>query len=118
MNAREFGKLLARDGYCLACGNDGDTVVVQHRINRGFGGSGANSKRNQPSNLVVLCSDYNQRMESDADTAQQARARGYKLESWQDPQMVPVWDAVRSKWMFLDNQYGSFEAYDWPESDV
>ena len=115
MNAREFGKLLSRDLHCLHCGLEDETLVVQHRINRGMGGAGANSKRNKPSNLLVLCSAFNGLIESDPDAAQEARARGYKLESWQDPLMQPVWDSLRSKWLFLDDSYGSFEAYEWDE---
>lgn len=118
MNAREWSKYLARDLHCLHCGRDDETLIPHHRINRGSGGAGIHSKRNQPSNVVVMCSAFNTLMESDADAAQEAVARGWKLRSFEDPTMRPVWDAMRCRWMFLDNQYGSFEAYDWPESDV
>jgi hypothetical protein len=115
MNAREFSKLLQRDLHCLECGRDDDTLVVHHRINRGMGGAGTYSKRNQPSNLMVVCSDFNQRMEADPDAQQLAKSRNWKLESWQSPEDLPVWDAPRQRWMFLDNSYQSFEAYEYGE---
>lgn len=72
-----------------------------------MGGSKNGSKRNLPSNLIVLCHNFNTLIESDAKAAQRARAFGYKLESWQDPLMCPVWDALAGRWVLFDNDYGS-----------
>lgn len=80
-----------------------------------MGGAGTASKRNQPSNLVVLCSAFNQAIEQDADAAQLAVSRGYKLRSWQDPLFVPVWDAVHGLWLSLDDAYGSVALLNWDE---
>jgi 5-methylcytosine-specific restriction endonuclease McrA len=110
---KDFKRLLARDRHCLHCGRDDDTLIPQHRINRQMGGAGTASKRNQPSNLVVLCSAFNQAIESDPDAAQEARARGWKLESWQDPLFEPVWDSVHRLWVSLDDDFGSVVLLHW-----
>jgi hypothetical protein len=115
MTPREFKKLLARDRHCLHCGLDDDTLIPQHRINRQMGGAGTASKRNRPSNLIVICSAFNTAMESNADAAQEARARGWKLDSWQDPVFEPVWDATHSLWLMLDDEFGSVALLNWDE---
>jgi hypothetical protein len=67
-----------------------------------MGGAGTASKRNRSSNLIVLCSAFNTAIESDPDAAQEARVRGWKLESWQDPLFEPVWDSVHKLWIMLE----------------
>lgn len=114
MKRSDWLKLLARDSFkCLHCGLDDDTLVPQHRINRQMGGAGIASKRNRSSNLIVLCHNFNSLIESDANAAQEARARGWKLQSWQDPLFEPVWDSVHSMWLSLDDQFGSVALLDW-----
>ena len=113
MTPKDFKRLLARDRHCLHCGLDDDTLIPQHRINRQMGGAGTASKRNKPSNLIVLCSAFNGLIESDADAAQEAGARGWKLQSWQDPLFEPVWDSVHSMWLSLDDEFGSVALLDW-----
>lgn len=54
-------------------------------------------------------------MESDADAAQEAIARGWKLKSYENPLERPVWDAVMNRWYFLDDAYNVFQADDWDE---
>ena len=103
---KEFKKLLARDLACLHCGRDDETLVPQHRINRQMGGAGKASKRNAPSNLIVLCSEFNARIEFDSPQAQIARLNGCKLSSWQNPLVVPVWSAPRNAWVLLDDSFG------------
>jgi hypothetical protein len=110
LTPKEFKRLLARDRYCLHCGLDDETLIPQHRINRQMGGAGKHSKRNKPSNLIVLCSAFNGLIESDAESALKALQGGYKLESWQDPLLVPVWDSVRSVWVLLDDDFRSTDA--------
>lgn len=113
MNAREFQKYLERDYYaCVHCGIDNDTLVPNHRAGRGMGSV---KSRNRPSNIVTICSYYNGLIEADADAAQEAIARGWRLASWQDPEMTPVWYAHRNRWMYLDDNYGAYEAHDWDE---
>ena len=107
LTPKEFKRLLARDRYCLHCGLDDETLIPQHRINRQMGGAGKNSKRNKPSNLIVLCSAFNGLIEADPKAALEAHSGGYKLESWQDPLIIPVWDVVRSAWILLDDEFES-----------
>lgn len=102
MNAKEFAKLVARDGYCFHCGET-EAISPNHRANRGMGGS---KKRDVPSNLVVLCSAQNTAIESNVAAAKLAKEFGWKLESWQDPIAEPIYDAMSGVWYLLDNSYG------------
>jgi len=106
MTPKEFKKLLARDLACLHCGLDDDTLVPQHRVNRQMGGAGKTSIRNLPSNLIVLCSQFNQEIEASATAATLARERGWKLSSFQDPLTEAVWSQVKREWVLLDNKFG------------
>ena len=108
MNAKQFQRYLARDGGCIHCG-ESEAVAPHHRVNRGMGGSKA---RDVPSNVIVMCSAMNTAMESDAGTAELARAFGWKLRSFEDPLRVPVWHQVRSVWLLFDDAYG------WVESEA
>jgi len=105
MTPKEFKRLLARDGGCVHCGLDDETLVPQHRINRQMGGAGKGSVRNQASNLLVFCSAFNGLIESDSKAAQLARERGWKLDSWQNPLTEPVWSQVHRAWVLLDNAF-------------
>lgn len=76
-----------RDGdKCAHCGNTFG-LTIQHRANRGMGGS---KLRDGPENLLTLCWQSNTRLESDSAFADLGRAMGWKLRSWQDPTEVPV----------------------------
>lgn len=77
--------------------------MPHHRANRGMGGSKA---RNVPSNLLVVCASLNTQMESDAVVAQKAHQNGWKLHSWEKPDVVPYYDRVTGFWFRLDNDYG------------
>lgn len=103
MNARQFAKYLARDMHCV-CGCMGreDTYVPQHRANRGMGGS---KLLDRPANVIVMCSGLNILIEQNADLAAQARAYGWKLERWQSPEEVPIYDRATGEWYLLDNEY-------------
>jgi hypothetical protein len=101
MNPKAFSKFLNRDKACVHCGATDDTLVPQHRINRGMGGS---KLLNKPSNIVVLCSAFNGLIESNADAAALAVEHGIKLYSWQVPETTPVWYAFESAWFMLDNE--------------
>jgi hypothetical protein len=107
MTPKEFKRLLLRDGGCVHCGLDDDTLVPQHRMNRQMGGAKKSSVRNQLSNLVVLCSGFNQEIEQSATAATLARDRGWKLSSWHDPLVEPVWNQILRAWVLLDDK-GSF----------
>lgn len=103
MTPKQFRKYLDRDKACVHCGVDDDTLVPQHRIGRGMGGS---KRLDTPSNIIVVCSRYNGLMESDPVTAAEARAKGHKLKSWEDSTLLPVWDVNTGLWWVLDDKFG------------
>jgi hypothetical protein len=106
MTPKEFKKLMERDGACVHCGLDDETLVPQHRMNRQMGGAKKTSARNLPSNLLVFCSRFNQEIEQSASAATLARERGWKLASYEDPLLVPVWYEVERAWFLLDDRFG------------
>lgn len=111
MNITEFRRYLRRDaGRCWHCGLDDETLVPQHRVGRGMGGS---KTRDRPSNIIVLCSAFNSLIESDADAARIARSKGWKLDSWVDPEFEPVFDSVEQCWFLLDDKFGKQSLYPW-----
>lgn len=98
-----------RDGECVpcsviygACMSSTDTLVLHHRMSRGMGGS---RFLDTPGNLLVVCSEYNGLMESDADVAQQARDYGWKIprHSGLTPVEVPcmVMTTEGPGWVYL-----------------
>lgn len=103
MTPKEFKRLVARDSYCLHCGEE-EAIAPNHRANRGMGGKNARAER--PSNLVVICSWLNGQIESSAFFRDLALEHGWKIESWQDPATVPVFDACRGEWYLLNDDYG------------
>jgi len=103
MKPKEFARLVARDKYCLHCGID-EAVSPNHRKNRGMGGK--NSAAEVPANYVLICSWLNERIEGSAYFRDEALANGWKIESWQDPLTVPVFDACTGEWFLLDNDFG------------
>jgi len=66
LNPKAFAKFLNRDKACVHCGTTDSTLIPQHRINRGMGGS---KLLNKPSNIVVLCSAFNGLIEANAEAA-------------------------------------------------
>jgi hypothetical protein len=111
MNRREFDKLLARDKHCLHCGKTDDTLIPQHRANRGFGGAGRKSVLNLPSNLIVFCAEANYLIESDAVWADRARLFGWKLSRWADPSVTPVYDLPNMIYCILGDDYSRVELH-------
>lgn len=83
-----YKRLFARDLYCVWHGRDCDqeTLVPQHRANRGIGGYRAGDAL---SNLVLLCA-YNSLIESDSVIAAEARSLGIKISRHSDPRTVPI----------------------------
>lgn len=100
---KQFAKYLKRDQYCYHCGLQDETLIPQHRINRGMGGS---KTLDTPSNIIVLCSYANGLVESNAFWAERARQFGWKLSSWADPSVNPVFDVVSGDWWVLDDSFG------------
>jgi 5-methylcytosine-specific restriction endonuclease McrA len=89
--------VLARDGHCMHCGNEDNTLILHHRKNKGLGGS---KLLDTPDNLLTVCSLYNGMMESDPVTARNARGWGHKLAVWEDTAR-PVFDVVGGWWFLL-----------------
>lgn len=76
MSAKEFARILERDGgRCVHCGAT-DGLVPHHRMNRGMGGSRA---LEVPSNVLAVCSWLNGAMESEGDIQRLAISNGWKL---------------------------------------
>ena len=87
MKPKEFRKYLDRDGEkCLHCGTT-EGLVPQHRRNRGMGGS---KERDMPSNIIVMCSAFNERIEQDADAASKAVQYGWKVVGMDIPWLARV----------------------------
>jgi len=102
MKPRDFERLVARDlGRCVHCGET-EAVSPNHRANRGMGGS---KERDRSSNLVVICSLLNGLIESSHSAATIASRYGWKLRSWEDPELVPVFDRVNGNWYLLDDEF-------------
>jgi len=103
MNRQQFQRFIDRDQHCPHCGTTDDTLVPQHRANRGHGGHKAG---NQPANIIVLCALINGLIESDPEVAETARRNGWKLRRHEDPLTEPFYDATTGAWFTLDNDYG------------
>lgn len=115
MTPKQFRKYLDRDQACVHCGLDDDTLIPQHRVNRGMGGS---KRLDKPSNIVVFCSAFNQLVESDALAASIARMAGWKLYADQDPATTPMFDSVSKHWWLLDDSFNRVRAFDVGRIDV
>lgn len=84
----------ARDGRACAWHGFGcgvETLVPQHRANRGHGGR---KSLNRLSNLVWLCSFINTDIETTAVTAALARRTGIKISSHSEPSLEPIHHAI------------------------
>ena len=104
MNQKDFQRLLRRDNEaCYHCATDDQTLIPQHRKNRGAGGSKLGDR---PSNLITLCSLANSLAESDANFAALCRAYNWKLNSYQDSLKEPVYEMATGKWWRLDDSWG------------
>lgn len=108
MTAREFARILERDGgRCIHCGST-EGLIPHHRMNRGMGGS---KELEVPSNVLTMCSLFNGAMESEGSAQAWAIRNGWKLTRVA-PLMIPgvlvnaaVWDYNTSNWYKLDNHY-------------
>lgn len=102
MNAKEFARLVARDGGCLHCGQT-EAIAPNHRANRGMGGS---KSLDVPSNLVVLCSWLNGAIEADSGLRLMAIRYGWKVSKWDEWRNKPVFHAQSGEWRLLDDRFG------------
>lgn len=97
-----WAKVLERDVCCWHCGRMDETLVPQHRINRGMGGS---KLLDTPSNLIALCSASNVLMESDSEFREKSLMNGWKLERYKFPEQTPVYDFMKGDWFLIDNDW-------------
>lgn len=103
MNKKVVAKLRERDqDSCWHCGTD-DQLTVQHRKNRGMGGS---RLLDTPQNLILLCWYANWEMEASRVKAEIAIRQGWKVSNWADPAEIPVWHHGRQEWILLDDKWG------------
>jgi len=104
VNAKDTRKLRARDLWCWHCG-ESENLVPHHVQNRGMGGS---KILDNLQNVILVCAEYNGRMESDALTAEYARDYGHKASKFSAPGH-PILDTTRRLWYTLDTQGGKTE---------
>lgn len=103
------GMVLVRDNWqCVACGKPAGGAFtswsIQHRIARGQGGT------NDLSNLIVLCGSATTGCHGKCEARdREMQARGYWLESWQNPAAEPVMVAAQdggaTVWLSDDGEY-------------
>lgn len=101
MNAKQFAAYLRRDTGCVHCGVV-DTAIPHHRANRGMGSM---KSLNRPSNIIVMCSEVNGLMESDAEWATRARDFGWKISKHSNPEFEPVYYPLEGQWFYLDDLF-------------
>lgn len=89
-----------RDEACWHCGRM-DNLVYHHRQNRGSGGS---KLLDRPSNLLLICAEYNISIESYLPHAREARDRGIKISRYDSPLHTPL--ERFDKRRFLLDDYG------------
>lgn len=76
-----------RDGErCVHCGTT-EGLTIQHRANRGMGGS---KTLDGPENLIAMCALANFRLEQDSAFADLGRIYGWKIRRSEDPTAIPV----------------------------
>jgi hypothetical protein len=105
MKYKEFEKYLKRDIRCPHCGKEDDTLIPGHRRSRGIGGS---KLLDASSNILVMCSEINSLLESDPKWMKLGKEYGWKLNTGDDPEFVPVYDVTYQTWSILDNNFGRF----------
>jgi hypothetical protein len=104
MKNSDLKKLRDRDSWCWHCGTE-STLVPHHRANRGAGGS---KVLDTLQNVILVCAEFNQAMESDANVANWARDLGLKLSRYASPSAA-VFDNYLKKWFYLDEKGNRFE---------
>lgn len=111
MRSDQFQRYLDRDGgRCYHCGTT-ETLVPQHRLNRGMGGA---KRLDRPSNVITLCSSFNGLVEADTGASSLALAMGWKIGghpvitglTLATIAATPVFDKAAGAWYILDDHYG------------
>lgn len=100
---KQIAAIRARDANRSAwSGNESDTLVPQHRANRGMGGR---ESMNRLSNGVLIESEINGLIESDPHWQAEAQRRGIKVSAFSNPATVPITHAVHGV-VRLDDEGG------------
>jgi hypothetical protein len=103
LNAKTRKALFERDSHrCWHCGSE--EVTVQHRANRGMGGS---KEMDNAANLILLCWFVNFEMEASDKKAREAEKYGWKISRYADPTSIPVWHYPSQSWILLNDDWGS-----------
>jgi hypothetical protein len=103
MKPKDRASLFKRDEeQCWHCGTT-EQLTVQHRVNRGMGGS---NRRDNPANLILLCWFVNFEMEASSRAAESARLAGWKVDRGGVPDLTPVFHQPTNSWYLLDNAWG------------
>lgn len=103
LNAKTRKALFERDSHrCWHCGSE--EVTVQHRANRGMGGS---KEMDNAANLILLCWFVNFEMEASDKKAREAERYGWKISRYADPTSIPVWHYPSQSWILLNDDWGS-----------
>lgn len=92
----------ARDGGCvvaIACDGRPGLTVINHRVNRGMGGS-SDPAVNQPASLIETCNADNLWLE---DNPLKAEANGWKVKRPTEPATVPVTYPDGTRWLLDDD---------------
>jgi predicted molibdopterin-dependent oxidoreductase YjgC len=101
VNVKTREALIKRDlGVCWHCGSS--EVTVQHRGNRGMGGS---KLKDNPANLILLCWFVNFEMEASDKKARIAELYGWKISKWADATTIRVWHEPLQAWFLLDDDW-------------
>lgn len=102
VSPRDRKRVFERDGgRCVACGTEYG-LTIQHRANRGAGGS---KSAESMENYLLMCWHENTALEASSSFARKGRAYGWKCPRNQvtPPGDVPVWYSVERAWFYLDS---------------
>jgi hypothetical protein len=97
--------VLERDGFaCACCG----ASIISRPYSLGLRLRAAHGGRPVPSNLLTLLEPCRERVGYHADPMDEAR--GYRVESWQDPALIPVMFAGGYRAWLADDGTLAYEA--------
>lgn len=100
MSVLTVASIAPRDGRaCAHCGAT-EGLSIQHRANKGMGGSKVLERK---SNGIILDAIYNSALEQHADLAEHARRMGWKISRYDNPAEVPYWHHPTQQWWMADD---------------
>lgn len=98
--------VLLRDGWVCGMGCGARATQVNHRGNRGAGGSRTS---NRLANACAICADCNFRLEYDAVAARKGRELGVKISRYDDPESTPFYSPFFGMWAHLHDDGMTFD---------